>query len=237
LTGIDLRLTAGRRIAVVGASGAGKTTLAAALLRFVAPAAGTYRLSGVDATTLEPDAVRRLVGLCAQDAHLFDSTIRDNLLVAKPAASEAELWAALERARLAGWVRSLPAGLQTPVGERGTRVSGGQRQRLALARVVLADFPVVLLDEPAAGLEPATADGLTADLLRAIEDRATVLITHRLAGCEAADEVLVIDAGRVAQRGTSEALLAVDGPYRNWFLRERAADDRAGALATARAGD
>ena len=234
LAGIDLRLDAGRRVAVVGASGSGKTTLAAALLRFVDPSAGSVTLGGVDVTTLDPDDVRRFVGLCAQDAHLFDATIRANLLLARPSADEAGLWEALGKARLADWVRSLPQGLDTPT---GARVSGGQRQRLALARVLLADFPVVVLDEPAANLDRRTADALTADLLAATADRATVLITHRLAGCEAADEVIVLDAGRVVQRGTSEALLTVDGPYRNWWCRERAADDQERALADARVGD
>ena len=237
LAGVDLRLEAGRRVAVVGASGAGKSTLAAVLLRFLPPAGGRYTLAWADVTGLDPDDVRRLVGFCAQDAHLFDSTIRANLELARPAAGEAELWEALGTARLAEWVRSLPLGLDTPVGERGGMVSGGQRQRLALARVLLADFPVVVLDEPGANLDPATADPLTLDLLAATADRATVLITHRLAGCEVADEVIVLDAGRVVQRGTPEALLAVDGPYRNWWRREQAADGPGHALAVARVGD
>ncbi|GAA3397167.1 hypothetical protein GCM10020369_76470 [Cryptosporangium minutisporangium] len=224
LTGVDLRLGPGSRVAVVGASGAGKSTLAAVLVRFLDPSAGTFTLDDVPVQDLDPDAVRRLIGWCAQDAHLFDASIRDNLRLARPDADEDELWAALAAARLDGWVRSLPTRLDTPVGERGAQVSGGQRQRLALARVVLAGFPVVVLDEPTANLDPATADALTHDLLTATEGRATVLITHRLAGCERVDEVLVLDAGRVVQRGTHEALLSVDGPYRNWWDRERRTD-------------
>nr|WP_218617590.1 thiol reductant ABC exporter subunit CydC [Cryptosporangium aurantiacum] len=224
LSDVDLRVEPGRRIAVVGASGAGKSTLAAVLVRFLDPSAGSFTLAGLPVDKLDPDAVRRLIGWCAQDAHLFDTSIRDNLRVARPAADEPELWAALAAARIDGWVRSLPDGLDTPVGERGAQVSGGQRQRLALARVVLAGFPVVVLDEPTANLDPVTADALARDLLAATEGRATVLITHRLAGCEQADEVVVLDAGRVVQRGTHEALLAVDGPYRNWWDRERRTD-------------
>jgi ABC-type transport system involved in cytochrome bd biosynthesis fused ATPase/permease subunit len=233
LRGVDLRLEPGRRIAVVGASGAGKSTLAATLLRFLDPSAGRITLAGVDVTTLEPDAVRRMIGWCAQDAHLFATSLLGNLLLARPEASEEELWAALERVRLTAWARSLPQELDTPVGT----ISGGQRQRLALARVLLADFPVVVLDEPAASIDPATADALTADLMAATADRATLLITHRLAGSEAADEVVVLGAGRVVQRGTPGALLSVDGPYRDWWRRERAADDRGAAPATVRMGD
>lgn len=226
LADVDLRLDAGSRVAVVGASGAGKSTLAALLVRFLDPSAGSFTLAGRPVQTFDPDAVRTLIGWCAQDSHLFDTTIRYNLRIARPAATEPELFAALDRARLGDWVRSLPAGLDTPVGERGARVSGGQRQRIALARVVLADFPVVVLDEPTANLDPPTADALTADLLAATEGRATVLVTHRLAGCEHADEIVVLDAGRVVQRGTHDALLAVDGPYRIGWERERREDTR-----------
>nr|WP_205752438.1 thiol reductant ABC exporter subunit CydC [Cryptosporangium phraense] len=215
LEGIDLRLERGRRVAVVGASGAGKSTLAAVLVRFLDPSAGTFTLAGVPVRAFDPDDVRRHIGWCAQDAHLFDTTIRENLMVADPAASVDELWAALRSARLDDWVRTLPDGLDARV---GARVSGGQRQRLALARMVLADFPVVVWDEPGAGLDPATADALTADLLAT--GRASVLITHRLAGCEEVDEILVLDGGRVVQRGTHDALLSVDGPYRTAWERE-----------------
>nr|WP_169745126.1 thiol reductant ABC exporter subunit CydC [Cryptosporangium arvum] len=237
LTDVDLRLEAGRRIAVVGASGAGKSTLAALLVRFLDPSAGTFTLAGRPVQNFDPDAVRELIGWCAQDAHLFDTSIRDNLRVARPDAAEPELFAALDAARIADWVRSLPSGLDTPVGERGTQVSGGQRQRLALARVVLAGFPVVVLDEPTANLDPPTADALTLDLLAATAGRATILITHRLAGCEHADEILVLDGGRIVERGTHDALSAVDGPYRTAWERERRDDARFPTDAPERVGD
>ncbi|MFF7279291.1 thiol reductant ABC exporter subunit CydD [Streptomyces griseorubiginosus] len=220
LTGLDLTLTEGRRIAVVGASGSGKTTLAQVLLRFLDADAGTYTLGGVDAYGLSGDDVRRLVGLCAQDAHLFDSSVRENLLLAKRDATEDELRDALRRARLLDWAESLPDGLDTLVGEHGARLSGGQRQRLALARALLADFPVLVLDEPAEHLDLPTADALTADLLVATEGRTTLLITHRLAGLESVDEVVVLDAGRVVQRGTYAELAAVEGPLRGMAERE-----------------
>ncbi|MFE6767867.1 thiol reductant ABC exporter subunit CydD [Streptomyces fimicarius] len=221
LSSLDLTLTPGRRIAVVGPSGSGKTTLAQVLLRFLDASSGTYRLGGVEAAALESDTVRRSVGLCAQDAHVFDSTIRENLRLARPGATDPELRDALSRARLLEWVAALPQGLDTPVGEHGARLSGGQRQRLALARALLADFPVLVLDEPAEHLDLPTADALTADLLDATRGRATVLITHRLTGLEAVDEVLVLGAGRVVQRGPYAELAAEDGPLRRMLERER----------------
>ncbi|MFF9918764.1 thiol reductant ABC exporter subunit CydD [Streptomyces globisporus] len=221
LTSLDLTLTPGRRIAVVGPSGSGKTTLAQVLLRFLDASSGTYRLGGVETSALESDTVRRSVGLCAQDAHVFDSTIRENLRLARPGATDDDLRDALARARLLDWVRALPEGLDTAVGEHGARLSGGQRQRLALARALLADFPVLVLDEPAEHLDLPTADALTADLLAATRGRATVLITHRLTGLDAVDEVLVLDAGRVVQRGPYAELAAEDGPLRRMLERER----------------
>ncbi|MFF3969616.1 thiol reductant ABC exporter subunit CydD [Streptomyces rubiginosohelvolus] len=221
LASLDLTLTPGRRIAVVGPSGSGKTTLAQVLLRFLDASSGTYRLGGVEASALDSDTVRRSVGLCAQDAHVFDSTIRENLRLARPGATDADLRDALSRARLLDWARALPEGLDTAVGEHGARLSGGQRQRLALARALLADFPVLVLDEPAEHLDLPTADALTADLLAATRGRATVLITHRLTGLEAVDEVLVLDAGRVVQRGPYAELAAEGGPLRRMLERER----------------
>ncbi|MFI5805609.1 thiol reductant ABC exporter subunit CydD [Streptomyces sp. NPDC051561] len=224
LAGVDLTLEAGKRIAVVGASGAGKTTLAQVLLRFLDARDGTYTLGGIPAESLDGDDVRRVVGLCAQDAHLFDSSVRENLKLARTGADDAALLEALGRARLREWVEALSEGLDTLVGEHGARLSGGQRQRLALARALLADFPVLVLDEPAEHLDLATADALTADLLAATEGRTTVMITHRLQGLEAVDEVVVLDEGRIVQRGGFAVLASEDGALRRMLERERAAE-------------
>jgi ATP-binding cassette subfamily C protein CydCD len=231
LTGFDLTLTQGRRVAVVGPSGSGKTTLAQVLLRFLDPREGSWSLGGTAADLLDGDDARSLVGLCAQDAHLFDSSVRENLRLARTGATEDDLRGALRSARLLDWVDGLPHGLDTLVGEHGARLSGGQRQRLALARALLADFPVLVLDEPAEHLDLATGDALTADLLAATEGRTTLLITHRLHGLEAVDEVIVLDEGRTVQRGPYAKLAATEGPLRRMIERERSGDRAADLLA------
>ncbi len=221
LDGVDLELAPGRRVAVVGPSGAGKSTLAGVLLRFLPYQEGSVRLDGVQIAGLNGEQHRRVVGLVAQDAHIFDSTLEENLRLARREASPEELRAALADARLLDWAESLPAGLATEVGERGARMSGGQRQRLAIARALLADFPVLILDEPGEHLDTATADALLADALRVTRSRATLLITHRLTGLEDVEEVLVLDRGLVVERGTHPELLALDGRYASLWRRER----------------
>jgi thiol reductant ABC exporter CydC subunit len=198
LRGIDLYVPAGRRVAVVGPSGAGKTTLAMVLLRFLDPSAGRVTLGGTDITELDGDTVRTIVGLCAQDAHVFDTTLGENLRLARREATDEQIQAALARAGLIDWVEGLPAGLDTDVGQFGVRLSGGQRQRLSLARVLLADFPVLVLDEPTEHLDEPTAGELTRDLLAATEGRTILLITHREAGLRQVDEIVRIEAGRLA---------------------------------------
>jgi thiol reductant ABC exporter CydC subunit len=195
LSGFDLRLEPGRRVALVGPSGAGKTTVTNLLLRFLDPVEGRVTIAGHDVREYPQSDVRATFALTGQDAYLFDSTIRENLRLARADATEAELWVALERARLGEWVASLPDGLDTPVGEEGTMLSGGQRQRLALARALLADAPVLLLDEPTAHLDPPTAQALMNDVFDAVGDRAVLLVTHRPEGLERMDEVLALPPG------------------------------------------
>lgn len=219
--GVDLELTPGRRVAVVGASGSGKSTLLACLMRFIEPSAGTVLLGGRPVQDYDGDDVRAVVTGVTQDAHLFHTSIRENLRLARPDASDDDLLAALGTARLRDWVESLPGGLDTMVGESGGQVSGGQRQRLALARALLFDPPVVLLDEPTEGLDPRTADDLMTDLLASTRGRTTVVVTHRLAGLDAVDEIVVMDAGRVVQRGTHAELVAADGAYQDLWWASR----------------
>jgi len=197
LRDISFDAPAGSRTAIVGPSGSGKTTLAMVLLRFLDYSQGTVTLGGRDLRTLDSDEVRSVIGVCEQDAHVFDSTLEANLRLAKPSATAAELRSALARARLLTWVDSLPCGLETQVGEHGARLSGGQRQRLALARVLLSDFPVVILDEPAEHLDEATAEELTRDLLSAVAGRTVLLITHRPVAPRSVDQVLRLDGGRL----------------------------------------
>jgi ABC-type transport system involved in cytochrome bd biosynthesis fused ATPase/permease subunit len=195
LRDVWLDVPAGSRVAVTGPSGSGKTTLAMVLLRFLDFRAGEVTLGGTDIRTLDSGEVRSVIGLCEQDAHVFDSTLEANLRLAKPSATAGELRSALARARLLDWTDSLPLGLATPVGEHGARLSGGQRQRLALARVLLAGFPVVILDEPAEHLDEETAGELTSDLLSAVAGRTVLLITHRPVPPGTVDQVLRLDAG------------------------------------------
>jgi thiol reductant ABC exporter CydC subunit len=190
--GLDLRLDPGGRVALVGPSGAGKTTVTNLLLRFLDPEAGRVTLAGRDLREYRQDDVRRMFAVAGQEAHVFDSTIRANLLLARPGAGEAELHDALRRARLDDWVRSLPDGLDTLVGEDGGRLSGGQRQRLTLARTLLSEAPVLVLDEPTAHLDPETAEAVVQEALEAAGDRSVLLITHRPEGLDLVDEIVVL---------------------------------------------
>jgi thiol reductant ABC exporter CydC subunit len=224
LRGVDLELQPGRRVALVGPSGGGKSTLADVLVRFLPADAGAASLDGVPMEQLAGDDVRRVVGLVEQRPHLFDTTVAENLRVGRRSATDAELHEVLARVGLGSWLGGLPDALATAVGPNGSRLSGGQRQRLALARGLLAGFPVLVLDEPAAHLEPAAADELTADLLQPADRRSTLLITHRLAGLERVDEVLVMVEGGVAERGTHAGLLAAGGLYAGLWWEERMHD-------------
>ncbi len=214
LDGLDLDLAPGRRVGLVGPVGAGKSTVAAVLLRFCEPAGGTVTLGGADLAAYRADDVRTVIGGCPQDSHVFVGTVRDNLRLARPGATDGELADAAARARLLPWIRGLPRGWDTQVGTHGTAMSGGERQRLILARALLADPAVLILDEPTAHLDRETAAALTADLLRLTAGRTTLLITHDMRGLELLDEIVVLDRGRVVQRGTHEQLSRADGPYR-----------------------
>jgi thiol reductant ABC exporter CydC subunit len=220
LDGLDLDLAPGRTVALVGRSGAGKSTLADVLLRFLPYQGGSVTLDGVEISELEGDEYRRVIGLVSQDAHVFDTTLAENLRLARRDATPEQLRAALRSARLLDWTEALPDGLGTRVGAQGAEISGGQRQRLALARAVLADFPVLVVDEPGEHLDTPTADALVADLLDTTPNQAVLLITHRLAGLEAVDEVIVLEGGTGLERGTHSELLDLGGRYAQMWARE-----------------
>ncbi|MCA2219302.1 thiol reductant ABC exporter subunit CydC [Jidongwangia harbinensis] len=196
LRDVSLTLEPGRRMALVGPSGSGKSTVAALLVRWLDPVAGRVTLDGVDLRRLPGEEVRRIVGYLPEDAYLFDTTVEENLRIGRRDATLAELRDALAKVRLLDWADALPHGLATLVGEHGVRLSGGQRRRLALARALLADFRVLILDEPTEHLDDATAVALTRDLLAAAAGRTVLLITHRTDGLDDVDQVVALDAGR-----------------------------------------
>ena len=220
VTGINIDLTPGRRVAIVGPSGSGKSTIAAVLLRLLDHRTGSYQLTGQDVRGLGEEGVREAMTAVDQQAHLFDTTIEENLRLAHREADAEQMRAAIEGAQLDGWIDSLPAGMATRVGAHGSAVSGGQAQRIALARVLLADRPIVVLDEPGEHLDPGMADQVTAAALSSTAGRSVVLITHRMAHTGDCDEVVVLSQGRVAQRGTPDELRAAGGWYAEAAARE-----------------
>jgi ABC-type multidrug transport system fused ATPase/permease subunit len=228
LHGVSLRAEPGQVVALVGSSGAGKSTIAQLVSRLYDVDSGAVRLAGVDVRDLSAAAVRGTVGMVTQDGHLFHDSIRGNLLFARPEATEDDLWDALTRARLADLVRSLPDGLDTVVGERGYRLSGGERQRLTIARLLLKQPQVVVLDEATASLDSTSEAAVQAALNEALAGRTAMVIAHRLSTIRAADLILVVEDGRIVERGTHAALLLAGGRYAELYRTQFAADEDSG---------
>ncbi|MPY93207.1 MAG: ATP-binding cassette domain-containing protein [Acidimicrobiia bacterium] len=213
LHGVSFRVEPGQVMALVGTSGSGKSTIASLAPRLYDVDSGTVRLSGIDVRDLSFESLREGLGLVTQDGHLFHDTVRENLRFARPEATEAELWAALRSARLDRLVESLADGLDTVVGERGYRFSGGERQRLTIARILLAQPRVVILDEATAHLDSTSEADVQAALADALHGRTAIVIAHRLSTIREADLILVVEAGRVVERGAHAELLAAGGRY------------------------
>ncbi|MFJ9665052.1 ABC transporter ATP-binding protein [Streptomyces sp. NPDC101219] len=233
LHGVSFRAEPGRTVALVGSSGAGKSTVAQLLPRLYDADAGAVRVGGVDVRDLTAASLRATVGMVTQDGHLFHDTVRANLLLARPGASETDLFDALRRARLEDLVRSLPDGLDTVVGERGYRLSGGERQRMTIARLLLARQRVVVLDEATAHLDNTSEAAVQEALTEALADRTAIVIAHRLSTVRAADLILVLEAGRIVERGTHDELLEAGGRYAELYRTQFAArsEDSAGGRA------
>ena len=223
LSDATLTVRPGETLALVGPSGAGKTTIAHLFMRFWDPAEGTVRLDGEDVRDWTLDALRARIALVAQDTYLFNDTLRANILIARPDASEPELAEAVRRAALEDFVAALPEGLETRVGERGTQLSGGQRQRVAVARAVLKNAPILILDEATSHLDAVNEAMLRRALTELMAERTTVVIAHRLSTVRDADTIVVLDDGRIAETGTHDALLARAGLYSQLVTRQLAA--------------
>ena len=213
LEGIDFKVPAGARIALVGSSGAGKTTIANLMLRFWDPAQGRITIDGQDLRDMKIDSLREQIALVAQDTYLFNATVAENILLARPDASAADLRLAIRRAALEDFVASLPAGLETNVGERGVQLSGGQRQRISIARAFLRNAPILILDEATSHLDAASEAHIRKALDELMANRTTIVIAHRLSTIRAADEILVMRDGRIVERGTHRDLVQLGGFY------------------------
>lgn len=222
LRDVDLGLQPGKVVALVGASGSGKSTLAHLLLRFWEVPSGSILVGGRDVCRLADDDVRALIAFASQRVHLFTGTVRENLCLASPDATDDELWGALRRARLDAFVQSQPDGLDTWIGEQGLTLAGGERQRLALARAILREAPFLVLDEPTANLDAVAEREVLGEIRRLGSRRGVLLVTHRLAGLEVADEIVMLDRGRVVARGSYRDLAATEGPFRRMLRQQRA---------------
>ena len=213
-SGLDFSIAAGERVGIVGPSGSGKSTIVRLLLRLHDPESGTVRIGGQDLRALDPDVVRRMIAVVAQDTYLFHGTVADNLRLGRPDATEADLVDAARAANAHDFIVALPDGYASVIGERGTRLSGGQRQRIAIARALLRDAPILVLDEALSSVDAENEAVIQQALDRLMRGRTTLILAHRLSSVIGADRILVLEDGHVAQSGTHAKLITQDGPYR-----------------------
>ncbi|HET6909953.1 MAG TPA: ATP-binding cassette domain-containing protein, partial [Mycobacteriales bacterium] len=213
LHGVSFRAEPGQLVALVGPSGAGKTTISQLVTRMYDVQEGAVRVGGQNVRDVTLASLRNAVGVVTQDAHMFHDTIRANLIYAQPNASDDELWDALDDAHIGSVIRELPDGLDTVVGDRGYRMSGGEKQRLAIARLLLKRPSIVVLDEATAHLDSESEVAVQRALKKALADRTSLVIAHRLSTVRDADQILVVDDGRIVERGTHEQLLDTGGLY------------------------
>jgi ATP-binding cassette subfamily B protein len=235
LSHVTFNVSPGETVAIVGPSGAGKSTLFQLIERFYDPAAGAVKLDGVDIKTLDPKALRRAVALVPQDPFIFGASVADNIAYGRPGASRAEIEAAAQRAAAHGFISALPQGYDTALGEHGVTISGGERQRLAIARAILKDAPVLLLDEATSALDAANETLVQSALSELMKGRTTLVIAHRLATIVGAHRILVVDGGEIVEQGDHASLLAKDGLYAR--LARLQFETGAAALRPARAAE
>jgi ATP-binding cassette subfamily B protein len=227
LKGVSFKVKPGQLVALVGHSGAGKTTMTGLVPRLYDVMEGSVRIGGHDVRDVTLDSLQHVVGVVTQDPHMFHDTIRENLLYAHPSANDEQMWSAIEGAQVANLVRSLPNGLDTVVGDRGYRLSGGEKQRLAIARLLLKQPGIVVLDEATAHLDSENEAAVQAALATALLGRTSLVIAHRLSTIRQADLILVVAEGRIAEQGTHEELLAHAGIYSDLYRTQFAEQDEA----------
>ena len=231
LDDVSFEVAAGRTVAIVGPSGGGKSTIARLLFRFYDVSGGAIRIDGQDLREVSQDSVRRAIGVVPQDTVLFNDTIRYNIAYGRPEASEAEIVEAARLAQIHDFVARLPDGYQTKVGERGLKLSGGEKQRVAIARVILKAPEILIFDEATSALDSATEQEIQTSLRQVSTDHTTVVIAHRLSTVVDADEILVLDHGHIVERGRHGELLRREGAYAAMWARQRRAAEREAALA------
>jgi ATP-binding cassette subfamily B protein len=224
LDNISFRVPAGRTLAIVGPSGAGKSTISRILFRFYDISKGRVLIDGQDVRDVTQTSLRAAVGMVPQDTVLFNDTIRYNIRYGRPDASDAEVESAAAQAQIADFIKRLPKGYESSVGERGLKLSGGEKQRVAIARTILKNPPILILDEATSALDTHTEKEIQSALKRISENRTTLIIAHRLSTVVDADEIIVLDHGRIAERGRHEELLALGGKYAAMWSRQREAD-------------